>query len=78
LESIFAKHSISKVNFMLMDLEGYEPKLFQSYSWVIKPDKIYFETRHLGYMQFQEVQKILMAQGYRLFTERGDCLAWLK
>lgn len=78
LESLFDKHGIEKLDLLLMDLEGYEPKLFKCYSWNIKPDKIYFETRHLGYMQFQEVQSVLMAQGYRLFTERGDCLAWLK
>lgn len=78
LDSLFAKHKITKIDFMLMDLEGFEPKVFQSYNWSVKPDKIYFETRHLGYIQFQEVQKVLMKQGYRLFTERGDCLAWLK
>lgn len=76
LETLWEMHGVKEVDLMLMDLEGFEPKIFQSYSWNLKPKKIYFETRHLGYMQFQEVQKILHGQGYRLFTERGDCLAW--
>lgn len=77
LETLWQRHGVNNIDLMLMDLEGFEPKIFQSYSWSLKPKKIYFETRHLGYMQFQEVQKILHRQGYRLFTERGDCLAWL-
>ena len=46
LDNLLEKHNVEHIDFLKVDTEGYEYKIFESYSWNILPEILQIEIAH--------------------------------
>lgn len=76
IENVLNKYSISHVDVIHMDTEGYDAQIIEGIDFSkISPDIVLFENRHLSLNDFRETCRKLMKNGYRNFYNYTDTLA---
>jgi FkbM family methyltransferase len=78
LDYIIEKHKVNKIDLLVIDIEGKEKDIFDSYSFSIKPEIIYFENRFLTFDEMLELNAKFISLGYRVFREQDNTLLILK
>ena len=75
--SLLEKHKVKKINFLHMDVEGYDYEILKAFPWsLMKPDMILFESKHLSASDYEEAQQFLRSHGYSLVKLKGDTFAF--
>ena len=72
LDSLLEKYEISEIDFMKVDVEGEECKIFVDYSWRVKPDVIKIESEHWNKMEKLTMKTMLIENGYLIWEESND------
>tara|TARA_Y100000310_G_C20691241_1_gene822375 strand:- start:1478 stop:2062 length:585 start_codon:yes stop_codon:yes gene_type:complete len=82
LDTLLKKHNVTNIDFMKVDVEGSEYKIFESYSWLVKPSVLKLETRHWesfgDYYNFKYIDtmlEMLRENGYLMWEEKNDLYA---
>lgn len=78
LSSLLKKYNVQKIDLLVLDVEGYELNIINSYSFDIKPQVIYLETRFFNYNDLVLFYERMIKLGYSIFPERDNCLLILK
>jgi FkbM family methyltransferase len=78
LDNIIKKHKVKKIDVLVIDIEGKEKDIFDTYSFSIKPKIIYFENRFLSYDEMLQLNSKFNDLGYRIFREKDNTLLILK
>lgn len=74
LDDFLVQHCIKRLDFCKIDTEGHEEAILRDYSWRVKPKVMKVEHKHLP---GDTVGRLLIAQGYTIFTETDDTYAIL-
>ena len=72
LDEVFERENVDHVDFLKIDVEGHETNIINSYSWKIKPTFLKIEHKHVDDIH---MKKILVKNGYMVYTERDDIYA---
>lgn len=65
LSDLLAKHNITHIDWLLIDIEGLETPILQAFDWQkIRVDRLEFENLHLTAEDRQQLFKMLEDQGY--------------
>jgi hypothetical protein len=78
LDHLIDKYSVTKIDLLVIDVEGKERDIFDSYSFKIKPKIIYFENRFYNYDEMMNLNSKFISLGYRVFREKDNTLLILK
>lgn len=79
LNSVLVKHNITKIDLLIIDVEGYDYEIIKSIPFhTIKPQVIIYEHSHFnGYIK-TECSNFLLNAGYKLKVTKTDTIAELK
>lgn len=78
LRSLLQKHNTKKVDFLAIDVEGYDYALIKSIDFnVIKPKIIRYEYKHLNKGEHEKCIALLKNNGYTVLMQNGDIFAFL-
>lgn len=76
LNRLLEKHSISSINVVCIDTEGYDFEILKMIDFKkLSPEVVLFESKNLSDVDFVSAKKLLTSNGYSLFWEKGDTLA---
>ena len=76
LGRLLTKYSISKVDVVCIDTEGYDFEILKMIDFnTLSPEVILFESKNLPDSEFISATELLARMEYELFWERGDTLA---
>ncbi len=78
LDMLLQKHNVKNIDLLVVDVEGFEWKILENYSFTVKPKVIYMEIRFYNYHQLITIYKKFYELGYRIFPEKDNCLMILK
>ncbi|MBS3081405.1 FkbM family methyltransferase [Candidatus Pacearchaeota archaeon] len=79
LKSLFKKYQLKKIDFLQIDVEGYDYHIVKQIPFdKIKPKIIRYEDRHLPKEQQEYCKNLLIKNGYKILQITGDTLAYLK
>jgi len=76
LKSLVEKHELQDVNFVQIDTEGYDFKIFMQMDGVVNPDLIKVELAHNTYTNAVYMQYVLNQKGYKTFIDNYDLVAY--
>ena len=78
LSKIVHDHSVQKIEFLNIDVEGNDLQVLQSYDWSVRPKIIAIESIEFNpdMPHESEIYKLLHAKGYRLAGLSGVSLIW--
>jgi len=77
LSSLLKKYSLSHLDYLQIDTEGYDYRILKQIPSIkLKPKIIVYETRHISSEKREECKKILIKEGY-IIKEGVDTLAYL-
>lgn len=76
LNELLDKHSVMKIDFLKMDVEGMEYDIISNYDWVLKPSMMKIEYHHFGDKHF-EILDLFNSLGYKYWIEKSDVYAIL-
>lgn len=75
LDSYFSMMKINSVDILKVDVEGHELKVFENYSWRIKPRHIKIEYTFVG---LDPIVQLLKQQNYECMFDSEDVFGTLK
>lgn len=76
LATILTKHQITSVTALMIDAEGYEPQVFQSFDLnQTRPELMQFEHVNLIKEDEREIRERLIGHGYRMSRGRWESTA---
>jgi len=76
LPSLLKKHGITEVEWLIVDTEGYDLRIFKAHDWVVKPKNIHYEHAHID---ADECREFLESKGYCVSVkDHNDSIARLK
>ncbi|MEM7268467.1 MAG: FkbM family methyltransferase [Pseudomonadota bacterium] len=76
LDHVGAEHTVFDADLMLVDVEGHERKVFESFDFALfRPKVVYFESKHMPENDRQAIKRRLQKAGYELFQLPADILA---
>jgi len=78
LNTLIEQQSIKKIDLLIIDVEGYETVILNSYNFSVKPAAIYIETRFYNYDTLVKLYSKFIQIGYRIFPEKDNTLMLLK
>ena len=78
LDSLLIKYNINKIDLLIIDVEGYENVILDAYSFKIKPQIIFLETRFYNYSTLEKMYAKFINMGYRIFPEKDNTLLILR
>lgn len=76
LKTLVKKHDLQDVNFVQIDTEGYDFKIFMQMDGLINPDLIKVEIAHITYTNAVYMQYVLEQKGYKVFIDGYDLIAY--
>ena len=78
LDNLIKKNNVSSIDLVVIDVEGYELSILNSFSFSIKPKIIYMETRFFCFDEMIGFNDRMNKLGYSIFPEKDNCLYILK
>ncbi|MGP0067390.1 MAG: FkbM family methyltransferase [Isosphaeraceae bacterium] len=79
LATLLSKHSVTKIDLLQIDVEGYDYEIIKMIDFeTIKPKIINFENEHINKIDLSECYGLLAAHGYDLATSGADTIAFLQ
>lgn len=72
------KYKNKEIDLLLIDTEGHELEILNSYSFKNKPKVIFIETRFYDYNDITPFYQYMHKHGYSIFPEKDNCLFILK
>ena len=76
LKSLVEKYDLQDVNFVQIDTEGYDFKIFMQMDGLINPDLIKVEIAHVTYTNAVYMRYVLEQKGYKVFIDNYDLIAY--
>lgn len=77
LDSLFRMHGVEKIDFLLIDCQGFDYKILKQLDFKkFSPDIINFEHGLLDLEELRESRKLLENHGYRYFVHAADTCAY--
>jgi len=76
LKSLVEKYKLHDVNFVQIDTEGYDFKIFMQMEGLIDPDLIKVEIAHITYTNAVYMRYVLEQKGYKVFIDNYDLIAY--
>ena len=76
LKSLVEKYNLQDVNFVQIDTEGYDFKIFMQMDGLINPDLIKVEIAHVTYTNAVYMRYVLEQKGYKVFIDNYDLIAY--
>lgn len=76
LKTLVEKYHLQDVNFVQIDTEGYDFKIFMQMDGVINPDLIKVEIAHITYTNAVYMRYVLDQKGYKTFIDGYDLIAY--
>jgi len=70
------KYNLHDVNFVQIDTEGYDFKIFMQMNGVIEPELIKVEIAHITYTNAVYMRYVLEQKGYKVFIDNYDLIAY--
>ena len=75
---LLEKHKVSKLDWLFIDVEGYDFELIKSFQFdYVKPQCIFYEHLHLSKEDKNESRRFLESLGYEILLYQDDTLAYL-
>lgn len=78
LSSLLERHHISKIDLLLIDIEGYDYEALKQFNFAVQPKLIVFENKHLCYTDKIASEQYLEDRGYIVERRSKNTLAVLK
>ena len=77
METLIQKYSISKIDFIQIDTEGYDYNIFMEIQKTnLRPDLFKIEIAHITYTKVPYMRWVLEQQGYKTFIDNYDLIAY--
>jgi FkbM family methyltransferase len=76
LKSLVEKHNLHDVDFVQIDTEGYDFKIFMQMDGVVNPDLMKIEIAHITYTNAFYMEYVLNQKGYKTFIDGYDLIAY--
>lgn len=76
LKSLVEKYHLQDVNFVQIDTEGYDFKIFMQMDGLINPELIKVEIAHVTYTNAVYMRYVLEQKGYKVFIDNYDLIAY--
>lgn len=76
LKTLVEKYHLHDVNFVQIDTEGYDFKIFMQMDGLINPDLIKIEIAHITYTNAVYMRYVLEQKGYKVFIDNYDLIAY--
>jgi FkbM family methyltransferase len=76
LKSLVEKHNLHDVDFVQIDTEGYDFKIFMQMDGVVNPSLIKVEIAHITYTNAVYMEYVLNQKGYKTFIDGYDLIAY--
>jgi len=76
LKNLVEKYKLQDVNFVQIDTEGYDFKIFMQIDGLIDPDLIKVEIAHVTYTNAVYMRYVLEQKGYKVFIDNYDLIAY--
>ena|SRR5688572_6519027 len=72
-QQLFADHSISKIDLLQIDTEGFDAEILRMFPFDrIKPNIIHFESKHIPKHELERVLDDLISYGYKIGRDREE------
>ena len=72
-EQLFSDHSISKIDLLQIDTEGFDAEILKMFPFDrIKPNIIHFESKHIAKHELEKVLDDLISYGYLIGRDREE------
>lgn len=76
LKTLVEKYHLQDVNFVQIDTEGYDFKIFMQMDGLINPDLVKIEIAHITYTNAVYMRYVLEQKGYKVFIDNYDLIAY--
>jgi len=76
MQTLVEKYSLYDVDFVQIDTEGYDFKIFMQMEGLISPELIKVEIAHITYTHAVYMRHLLEQRGYKVFIDNYDLVAY--
>ena len=79
LDYLIKKHNVKRIDYLKIDIEGWDYKILDNYSWDIKPKKLLIEHKHWKArgINFRQYINLLRIMGYETSSDTENITAVL-
>ena len=76
LDTLIEKHDVKEIDFLKIDIEGWEYRILDNYSWIFKPKELKIEYEHWN-IDHEPYVKLLESMDYEVKVGPRDLFAVL-